>query len=156
MLEVLKQWAEELVAEYGYIGIFIISFTESIIQPIPPDPFITGGTAFGLSPITASLVATVGSVLGGVVGYFLGKFLGEPVVKKFISPEHYRKGEEMFKKYGIWAVVIAGITPIPFKVVCWLAGIFEMPILAFVVSAFIGRLPRFLAVAFFGQWLSTL
>ncbi len=156
MFEGLKQWAEEIVADYGYIGIFIVSFTESIIQPVPPDPFITGGTAFGLVPLNAALVATIGSVLGGLVGYFLGKFLGEPVLKKFISEKHYEKGEILFRKYGIWAVIVAAITPIPFKVVCWMAGIFEMPVLGFLIAAFVGRLPRFLFMAFFGQWLSNL
>ncbi|NPA54101.1 MAG: DedA family protein [Aquificae bacterium] len=156
MFEGLKQWAEEIVADYGYLGIFIVSFTESIIQPVPPDPFITGGTAFGLVPLKAALVATIGSVLGGLVGYFLGKFLGEPVLKKFISEKHYEKGEILFRKYGIWAVIVAAITPIPFKVVCWMAGIFEMPVLGFSIAAFVGRLPRFLFMAFFGQWLSNL
>ncbi len=156
MFEALKQWAEEVVADYGYLGIFIISFTESIIQPVPPDPFITGGTAFGLVPLYAALIAAFGSVLGGLVGYFLGKFLGEPIVKKFVSEKHYEKGEILFRKYGIWAVIIAGITPIPFKVICWMAGIFEMPVLGFLLAAFIGRFPRFLFMAFFGQWLGSL
>ncbi len=156
MLEALKQWAEETVSNYGYWGIFIISFTESIIQPIPPDPFITGGTAFGLSPVKAALIAAVASVLGGVVGYFLGKFLGEPAFKKFLGDKYYDKGEILFRKYGIWAVLIAAITPIPFKVMCWLAGIFEMPFWGFVLASFLGRFPRFLFMAFFGQWIGSL
>ncbi|ACO04923.1 MAG TPA: DedA family protein [Persephonella sp.] len=156
MFEGLREWAEAVVNDYGYLGIFLISFTESIIQPVPPDPFITGGTAFGLSPVYAALIAAVASVLGGMVGYALGKFLGEPVFKKFIGEKYYDKGEILFRKYGIWAVIIAAITPIPFKAICWLAGIFEMPFWGFVLAAFIGRLPRFLFMAFFGQWLGSL
>ncbi len=146
--------AEHLVGDYGYIGIFLISFTESIIQPIPPDPFITGGTAFGLNPLIASVVAAFGSVIGGVVAYLLGKYLGEPVVKKLFKQKWYDKGEILFRKYGIWAVIIAGLTPIPFKVICWMAGIFEMPIGAFILGSLIGRFPRFLLMALFGHWLS--
>lgn len=156
MFEGLKHWAEEVVADYGYWGIFIVSFTESIIQPVPPDPFITGGTAFGLTPLYAALTAAIGSVFGGVVGYFLGRFLGEPVFKKFIGEKYYDRGEILFRRFGIWAVIIAAITPIPFKAVCWLAGIFEMPFWGFVLAAFIGRLPRFLFMAYFGQWLGNL
>ena len=156
MLEFLKQWTEEVVLDYGYIGIFIVSFTESIIQPIPPDPFITGSTAFGLNVLTAATVAAIGSVLGGIVGYFLGKFLGEPVAKKLLSEKYYDKGEILFRRFGIWAVLVAAITPIPFKVICWLAGIFEMPISGFILASFIGRFPRFLAVAFLGQYLGNL
>ncbi len=153
MLDSLKEWATDIVAEYGYIGIFFIAFTESIIQPVPPDPFITGGTAFGLVPLKTAIIAGIGSVLGGVVGYFLGKFLGEPVFKKLFSEKWYDKGEILFRKYGIWAVIVAGFTPIPFKVICWLAGIFEMPILGFIIGAIIGRLPRFVLMAYFGKWL---
>jgi membrane protein YqaA with SNARE-associated domain len=153
-LESLVKFAEELVQDYGYLGIFIIAFTESIIQPVPPDPFITGGTALGLKPLTAALIASLGSVLGGIVAYFLGKYLGEPVFKKLFGEKYFSKGEELFKKYGIWAVIVAAVTPIPFKVVCWLAGIFEMPLLAFVLGSVIGRFPRFLFMALFGNYLS--
>ena len=156
MFDSLKEWASEFVQDYGYLGIFFISFTESIIQPIPPDPFITGGTAFGLDVLKAAVIAAFGSVLGAVVGYFLGKFLGEPVAKKLLSEKYYEKGELLFRRYGIWAVIIAGITPIPFKVICWLAGIFEMPILGFVLASIAGRFPRFLFMALAGHYLGLL
>jgi membrane protein YqaA with SNARE-associated domain len=153
-LESLLKLAEELVQEYGYLGIFLIAFSESIIQPVPPDPFITGGTALGLNPLTASIIAALGSVLGGIVAYYLGKFLGEPVFKKLFGDKYFNKGEILFRKYGIWAVIVAAITPIPFKAICWLAGIFEMPIGAFILGAVIGRFPRFLFMAMFGKYIS--
>jgi membrane protein YqaA with SNARE-associated domain len=156
MFDSLKEWATDFVQEYGYLGIFFISFTESIIQPIPPDPFITGGTIFGLNVLKAAVVAATGSVLGAVVGYFLGKFLGEPVAKKLLSEKYYEKGEILFRKYGILAVIIAAITPIPFKVISWLAGIFEMPLLGFIIAAAIGRFPRFLIMALAGHYLGLL
>ena len=156
MLEHLKEWAAEFVEEWGYLGIFVIAFTESIIQPIPPDPFITGGTAFGLNILYAAVIAALGSVLGGIVGYFLGKILGEPVAQKLLGEKYYNKGEILFRKYGIWAVIIAGITPIPFKVVCWLSGIFEMPLGGFVLAAIVGRFPRFLIMALLGQYIGNI
>ncbi len=155
-MEKFVEIAQNLVENYGYLGILIISFTESIIQPIPPDPFISGGAIFGLSPLWASIIATIGSVLGAVVGYFLGKFLGEPIFKKLFKEKWYNKGEILFRRYGIWAVIVAAITPIPFKAVCWLAGIFEMPIGGFIIASIIGRFPRFLFVAFFSKWVSSL
>jgi len=106
-LESLLKIAEELVQDYGYLGIFIIAFTESIIQPVPPDPFITGGTALGLNPLNSAIIAAVGSVLGGIVAYFLGKYLGEPVAKKLFGEKYFKKGELLFRKYGIWAVIVS-------------------------------------------------
>jgi len=156
MFEGLKETAREFVLEYGYLGIFLISFTESVIQPVPPDPFITGATAFGLNSLLAAFVAAVASVLGGSVGYAIGRFLGEPVVKKFIKEEHYIKGHKLFEKYGIWAVLAGALTPIPYKVICWMAGIFEMNFFKFLLVSFLGRFPRFFAVALLGQFLGGL
>ncbi|NPA40739.1 MAG: DedA family protein [Aquificae bacterium] len=156
MFEKLELWARGLVEDYGYVGIFILSFTESIIQPVPPDPFIAGGTALGLLPLTSALVATVASVLGGLTAHTLGTLLGERFVKKLIGERNFLRGEALFSRYGVWAVLVAAITPIPFKAVCWLAGIFEMPRLPFLIASFIGRLPRFLLVAYAGDFLGKL
>ncbi len=153
MFESLELWARSLVEQYGYIGIFLISFTESIFQPIPPDPFIAGGTALGLNPLTASSVAGIASVLGGLTAHTLGLLLGEPIAKKLLGEKNFIKGEAFFNRFGVWAVLLAGLTPVPFKVVCWLAGIFEMPRSQFLLASFMGRFPRFLIVAYMGDLL---
>ncbi|MDQ7038396.1 MAG: YqaA family protein [Aquificota bacterium] len=153
MLKTLEAWARDLVADYGYLGIFMISFTESLIQPVPPDPFIAGGSAFGLDPVLSALVATVASVLGGLTAHTLGMVLGDRFVKKLVGEKSFVRGETLFSRYGVWAVLVAAVTPIPFKAVCWLAGVFRMPRVQFLVASFIGRLPRFLVVAVAGDVL---
>ncbi|XRO76933.1 phosphatase PAP2 family protein [Methanocaldococcus sp. 10A] len=149
----LYMLAEQLVLNYGYIGIFIISFTEAFIQPIPPDVFIIGASYFGLNPIISAIVATLGTTLGGLFGYFLGDKLGHPIFIKLFGEKYLYKGEEFFNKYGVFGVIIAGISPLPYKVIAWLSGIFEMHKLLFTIGTIIGRLPRFLAVAYFGDIL---
>jgi len=155
-MEKFLEVAQELVRDYGYLGIFLIAFTESIIQPVPPDPFIAGSTAFGMNPLLGALVATAGSVLGGVTAYLLGQKLGEPIVKRLFGEEKYRKAEEYYRKWGFWGVVLAGFTPIPYKLFCWLSGIFELGLGRFILASLIGRFPRFLAVAYFGDALGKL
>jgi len=145
--------AESLVSHYGYVGIFLISFTEAFIQPIPPDVFIIGASYFGLNPIITAIVATVGTTLGGIFGYFLGYKLGHPIFVKIFGEKHLKKGEEFFDKYGVYGVVLAGFSPLPYKVIAWLAGIFEMDLTLFAIGTIVGRLPRFLAVAYFGNVL---
>ncbi len=151
MLESLEIWARGVVESYGYLGIFLISFSESVIQPIPPDPFIAGGSALGLNPLLAALVATIGSVLGGLTAHTLGLTFGEPVARKLLGERNYLKGEVFMSRYGIFAVLLGALTPVPYKVVCWLAGIFEMPRTAFLVASFVGRFPRFLIFALLGD-----
>ena len=150
-MEGLKEGLEIFVQNYGYLAIFLIAFTESILQPFPPDPFIMGATAFGLNPLASALVSTAGSVSGGVVAYFLGKFFGEPLAKKLLGEEKFIKAEAFYHRWGVYAVIIAGITPVPYKVFCWLSGILELELLRFVIASIIGRFPRFLAVALFGD-----
>ncbi len=150
-MEGLKEILKNFVEEYGYVALFLISFSESIIQPVPPDPFIAGGTLLGLDPLKAALIATFGSIFGGLTAHFLGKVLGEKFVRDLIGEKNFSKGEGLFKKYGVFALIVAGLTPIPFKAVCWLAGIFEMNRLAFLIGAFIGRFPRFMLVALLGD-----
>ena len=154
MLDAVEEWARELVSDYGYLGIFVVSFTESVIQPVPPDPFIAGGSAFGLNPLLCALVATVASVAGGLTAHTLGRLLGGGVVRRVIGEKNYERGEALFVKYGVWAVLLAAVTPVPFKAVCWVAGVFEMPRFSFLVASFAGRLPRFLVVALIGDLFS--
>lgn len=157
MLESLTGFARDLTQSYGYLGIFLVSYSESVIQPVPPDPLIAGATAFGLDPVLCALVATFASVLGGLTAHFLGLTFGEPLAKKLLGEKTYIKGEALFHRFGFWAVIVAGLTPVPYKVVCWLAGIFEMSRTPFLVASLLGRFPRFLVVALagdaLGRWL---
>ena len=147
---------ENLIKDHGYPGIFIVAFSESIIQPVPPDVFIVGASIFGLDPLVCAVISTVGSTLGGITGYILGSKLGTPVFVKLFGKKYLRMGDEFFNKYGIWGVVIAGFTPLPYKVIAWLSGIFNMSILKFTVGTLIGRFPRFLLIAYFGHGVSIL
>ncbi|WP_456374866.1 phosphatase PAP2 family protein [Methanocaldococcus sp.] len=146
--------ATEMVKNYGYIGIFIISFTEAFIQPIPPDIFIISAPFFGLNPIISAIVASIGTTLGGLFGYYLGYKLGHPIFVKLFGEKYLQKGEEFFNKYGAYGIILAGFTPIPYKVVAWLSGIFKIRILIFTIATVIGRAPRFLIEAFFGNMLN--
>jgi Predicted membrane protein len=86
--------------EHGYTALFVLSFTESIIQPIPPYPFITAAPLFKLNPYTAGFVALVGNLLGALVAFFLAKLFGENFVRKIFGERLYTKGEALFNRYG--------------------------------------------------------
>ncbi|GBF36528.1 MAG TPA: DedA family protein [Methanothermococcus okinawensis] len=144
----------DLIRYYGYLGLFVVAFSESIIQPVPPDIFILGASIFGLDPLICAVISTVGSVLGGITGYILGYKLGTPVFIRLFGEKYFRMGERFFEKYGVLGVVIAGFTPLPYKIVAWLSGIFDMGVLKFTVGTLIGRFSRFLLIAYFGHGVS--
>lgn len=148
----LKRWAEDFVHQHGYTALFILSFAESIVQPVPPYPFIASAPLFKLSPYTAGLVAFVGNILGALVAYYLAKLLGESFVKRLFKERLYLKGEALFNRYGFWAVLIGE----PYKLVCWLAGLFHMPLLSFLIASLIARAIRIGLFVLFGDFLGSL
>jgi len=148
----LKRFAENFVLEHGYTALFILAFTESIIQPIPPYPFIATAPLFKLDPYMAGLVAFVGNIAGAIVAFLLAKLLGESFVRRLFKKRLYTKGEALFNRYGFFAVLLGE----PYKLVCWLAGLFNMPFLTFLVASLIARGLRIGLFVFFGEALSKL
>lgn len=128
-----------------------VSFIESSVFPIPPDTL--------LLPMSLSKpqrcwyyagVATLWSVLGGLFGYLLGFFIFE-WVEHAIHWAGYRDPYEQvvlwFRSYGFWAVFLAGVTPIPYKLFTIAAGMVQMSLLPFVLASIFGRGFRFFLVA---------
>ncbi|UXM85078.1 YqaA family protein [Methanococcus aeolicus] len=87
---------QNIVNNYGYLGIFLVSFTEAFIQPIPPDIFIMGAPMFGLSPIYSAIVASIGTLFGGLFGYFLGDRLGHPTFSRLFGKKIFNKRRAFF------------------------------------------------------------
>ncbi len=128
-------WSKNFVREYGYWAIFFIAFTESFINPIVPYPFIAGAHFFGLNVWIAAVVSFIGNMLGAAFTYLLGKYLGERWGKRILGEKLYTKGELLFNKYGFWAVLLGE----PYKLVCWLGGIFHMEFFRYMLAQAVGR-----------------
>ncbi|HOV43556.1 MAG TPA: phosphatase PAP2 family protein [Syntrophothermus lipocalidus] len=135
--------SEALVA-YGSIGLLIVAFAESSFFPIPPDILLIGlsvnrpGLALWYAAIT-----TGGSVIGGLFGYFLGVKAGRPLLSKLVSAKRLQGVEELFARYGGWAVAVAGFTPIPYKIFTIASGIFRIRKRVFVLASLVSRGARF-------------
>ena len=131
----LLQWTKEFIKDYGYFALFVISFTEAFINPIVPYPFIAGAHYFGLNIWLSALIAFIGNILGAIFTYYLGRYLGEHWGRKMLGDKLYEKGETLFNRYGFWAVIIGE----PFKLVCWLGGIFQMEFKRYLLAQIVGR-----------------
>ncbi|MDA9100590.1 VTT domain-containing protein [Planktomarina sp.] len=129
-----------------------VAFIESSFFPIPPDllliPLILAAPtrAFGIA-----LIAVVASVAGGVFGYFIGAFafeaIGQPILASLGKIDYISGFNQKFNEYGLWAVLIAGVTPFPFKVITIMSGWTSMPFGVFLFSSLVARSLRFFAVA---------
>ncbi|MFZ5961525.1 YqaA family protein [Thalassococcus sp. BH17M4-6] len=129
-----------------------VAFVESSVFPIPPDvlmiPMILA------APRRAwliALVATVASVLGGLLGYGIGYFfyeqIGQPILESLGKADAMAEFNTRFNDLGFWAVLGAGVTPFPFKVITIMSGWTAMPLATFVVTAILARALRFFLVA---------
>jgi len=143
-------------SNYPVIGLAITAFAESSFFPVPPDLIYIPLSI--LNPKNAffyAFLTTFFSVFGGIFGYFIGKIGGRPLVKKFISDEKLYHVKLFYNKYDVWAILIAGFTPIPYKIFTIAAGIFDLDLKKFIIASILGRGGRFFLVCaliyFFGE-----
>ncbi|MEI4261186.1 YqaA family protein [Roseovarius sp. D0-M9] len=130
----------------------LVAFIESSVFPIPPDvmmiPMILA------RPSRAWLiagVAMVASVLGGVLGYAIGAFafeqIGQPILQSLGKADAMGEFSTRFNDMGFWAVLMAGITPFPYKVITIMSGWTGMPLVTFITTSVLARGLRFFIVA---------
>lgn len=142
---------EEVILDFfesfGPLALALLSFTEAIIQPIPPDvlflPMAYDARDNESLLIWLWIVVTVSSVFGAVIGHALGKRYGSKLVDKFGKPHHRQQLEKMFERYGTLGMFIAAVSPLPYKVFGWIAGASDMKLRPFIIAGIFGRGLRF-------------
>ncbi len=154
MLDGLKTWTLTLVQQYGQLGLFLIAFAESSFFPIPPDVLIVALVLPPMNhdPLLTSIVCTAGSVAGAVAGWGIGRWGGRPLLNRLFQAEKVQRVEQMYDRYGVWAVLLAAFTPIPYKVFTIASGVFRLGLVGFIGVSVIGRGARFILVAFLTKW----
>jgi membrane protein YqaA with SNARE-associated domain len=153
MIRKLYDWTMSLAeSRHALWALFIIAFIESSFFPIPPDvlmiPMII---AMPTRAFYIAAVATVGSVLGGLFGYYIGfalfETIGQPIFDFYGKAEYVEEFKQSYNEIGVWAVLAAGVTPFPFKVITIMSGATQLNLFAFVASAIVARALRFFIVA---------
>jgi membrane protein YqaA with SNARE-associated domain len=134
----------------------VLSAAESIFFPVPPDVMLAPMTlAQPRRGLYYATICTAASVIGGLIGYMLGAFAFElisPLLHRFGYWDHFAHAQELFAKWGFWIVVLAGFSPIPYKVFTIASGVLGMALLPFVLGSIVGRGGRFFLVAGLIMW----
>ena len=151
LVEKAKQNAEKSIAD-KIIG--FISLIESIIFPIPVDPFLAGLTlAAPRKAFKFALFCTIGSVIGGFVGWLLGYFIGPSIENillniPWFTEEKFMEVKSAYNKNGMLIIFLGAFTPLPYKVITITSGMAGINVIGFVLMSLIGRGIRFFIVAY--------
>lgn len=128
-----------------------LSFAESSFFPIPPDMMLMPmSLARPDHWFRFALLTTVASVLGGILGYLIGIWAYEWLESILTTggyADKFEAAKGLFNTWGVWAILVAGFSPIPYKLFTITAGLLSMAFLPFVIASAIGRGARFFLVA---------
>lgn len=137
-----------------------VAFAEASCFPVPPDVLLLlMGLARPLRAFEYAAICTVASVIGGALGYAIGYFVFTEVMQTGIA--HVLFGNDplgafqrWYARWGLWVIMIKGLTPIPYKLVTIASGAAKFNFWIFMAASLVTRGTRFFLVAavlrFFG------
>jgi len=131
----------------------LISFTESSIFPIPPDPFLIALLMVKKRQwVFYTTLVVITSVLGGLFGYLIGllffDFFGAPVVSLYHLEPQLESSRILFNDNAFWAIFTAAFTPVPYKIFTIASGLFQINLIVFIVASILGRGIRYFIIGF--------
>ena len=155
LVEKAKQNAAKSIAD-KIIG--FISLIESVIFPIPVDPFLAGLTlAAPRKAFKFAFFCTIGSVIGGVVGWLLGYFIGPSIENillniPWFTEEKFMSVKSAYNENGMLIIFLGAFTPLPYKIITITSGMAGINIIGFVLMSLLGRSIRFFMVAYLTKY----
>ena len=136
-----------------------ISLIESIIFPIPVDPFLAGLTlAVPKKAFKFALFCTFGSVIGGLIGWLLGYFIGPSIENILLNIPWFTEAKfntvkSAYNENGMLIIFLGAFTPLPYKIITITSGMAEINIIGFILMSIVGRGIRFFIVAYLTKFL---
>jgi membrane protein YqaA with SNARE-associated domain len=130
----------------------VVAFLESSVFPVPPDAMIVPMVlARPQAAWRTAAIATAGSVVGGLLGYLIGYALlgtvGEWVIRVYGLGDRIAAFQAAYAQWGLWIILIKGLTPIPYKLVTIASGIAHFNLGVFIIASLVTRGARFFLVA---------
>jgi membrane protein YqaA with SNARE-associated domain len=141
------------------IWLAVVAFAEASCFPIPPDALlIPMALARPREAWRFATICTVASVIGGALGYYIGYAvfdqLAQPLIRFYGYSDRFATFQALYAQYGLWVILIKGLTPIPYKIVTIASGAAHFNFWVFMAASIATRGMRFFLVAallrFFG------
>ncbi|MBC2026453.1 DedA family protein [Listeria welshimeri] len=149
----METWITSIMADFGYIGIFLLIMVENLFPPIPSEIILTFGgfmtTVSSLNVVIVIIVATLGSVVGAILLYKVASYFGKERLTKIVlkygrilrlKESDIERAESFFLKYGSWAVFLCRMIPLIRSLISIPAGMTKMKMSRFLVLTTAGSL----------------
>ncbi|EAH0954010.1 DedA family protein [Listeria monocytogenes] len=146
-------WITSIMADFGYIGIFVLIMVENLFPPIPSEIILTFGgfmtTVTSLNVVMVIIVATLGSVVGAILLYKVASYFGKERLTKIVlkygrilrlKESDIERAENFFLKYGSWAVFLCRMIPLIRSLISIPAGMTKMKMSKFLILTTAGSL----------------
>ena len=142
------------VDQFGFWGPFLIMFAMLaqmfllVINVVAL--MLVAIIAYG--PFWGSLIAIAAVLFASTIGYLLGRKAGEVGVSKLIGSKTQRKIMGFVDQYGLWAIIIARISPfLSNDAVSIVAGLAKMSYIRFIGATLLGIVPLTILLAWLGE-----
>ncbi|EAD2955226.1 DedA family protein [Listeria monocytogenes] len=149
----METWITSIMADFGYIGIFVLIMVENLFPPIPSEIILTFGgfmtTVTSLNVVMVIIVATLGSVVGAILLYKVASYFGKERLTKIVlkygrilrlKESDIERAENFFLKYGSWAVFLCRMIPLIRSLISIPAGMTKMKMSKFLILTTAGSL----------------
>jgi|TARA_B100000315_G_scaffold9114_1_gene8962 membrane protein YqaA with SNARE-associated domain len=150
-------WAE---TPYAVPALIILAFAESSFFPIPVDVLLIAMAlsipkySFRYAAYT-SLFSVLGGIGGYIIGYYFMQYIGNSIIGFYGYEDHYNALAQTFQEHNFIAILVAALTPIPYKVFTITAGAANANFMEFMGASILGRSLRFFTVSaliyYFGE-----
>ena len=153
MLKRIYDWMMDKASHrHALAWLAAISFIESSFFPIPPDVMlipmvIAAPTRWWRIALACTISSVIGGYLGYAIGYFFMDSVGMAILGAFHLQEKFQGLKPIIDQWGVWFIIIKGMTPIPYKLVTITAGAFDFDLLKFTFASILARGMRFFMVA---------
>jgi membrane protein DedA with SNARE-associated domain len=145
---------EHLIAQYGYLGVFVLMMAESACVPIPSELIMLLGGALaagavpGAHPLLSGIVAAgvLGSIAGSYIAWAVGRYAGQAAIRRWgrrvgIREHEIDKATAWFERHGPVAVLVGRVVPVIRTFISLPAGFADMPAGTFGLYTTLGVIP---------------
>ena len=150
-LKEVEQMDDMLLPLAALLGLALLA--GDVFLPVPASLImIAFGSLFGLAG--GAVLSLVGGVLAALLGYGLGR-MGKSRFARWFGQGALDEGQRIFKRHGLWAVVVSRPIPLISETIAVVAGSADYDFRKMLLGSFIGTLPAAIIYAWAGATLRT-